>query len=241
MEHSINDSKILLVDDEVELLKLMETVLKKEGFQRILKATTGSGGIVLAREEHPDLIVLDIMLPDTDGFEVCRKLREFTFAPIIFLSARSEDVDKILGLGIGGDDYVTKPFSPKEVAFRVKAQLRRKSYFEQAHKEKPVIVRIGDLTLDEEKGEVRKADEPLSLTAKEYQMFLYMAKHPNQILSKQKICDAVWGDEYEGYDNTIMVHMRRLREKVENDPSHPEYIITVKGLGYKLAVKDEGR
>lgn len=241
MEHSIHDCKILLVDDEVELLKLMETVLKKEGFQRIFTAKTGAEGVAFAREEDPDLIVLDIMLPDIDGFEVCRKLREFTFAPIIFLSARSEDIDKILGLGIGGDDYVTKPFSPKEVAFRVKAQLRRKTYFEMAQKEAPLVITFGDITLDEEKGEVRKQDQLLSLTAKEYQMLLYMAKHPNQILSKQKICDAVWGDEYEGYDNTIMVHMRRLREKIETDPSHPSHIITLKGLGYKLATKEETR
>jgi DNA-binding response OmpR family regulator len=241
MQYRINDCKILLIDDEVELLKLMETVLKKEGFQRIYQATTGADGVALAREEQPDLIVLDIMLPDTDGFEVCRKLREFTFAPIIFLSARSEDVDKILGLGIGGDDYVTKPFSPKEVAFRVKAQLRRKTYFEQEQKEMPLVITVGDLAIDEEKAEVRKGRQLLALTAKEYQILLYMAKHPNQILSKQKICDAVWGDEYEGYDNTIMVHMRRLREKVETDPSHPNHIITVKGLGYKLAKRDEVR
>lgn len=229
------------MDDEAELLKLMETVLKKEGFPYILKAATGAQGIALARDEHPDLIVLDIMLPDMDGFEVCRKLREFTFAPIIFLSARSEDLDKILGLGIGGDDYVTKPFSPKEVAFRVKAQLRRKTYFEQENREAHSVIAFGGIVIDPEKAEVRKGDEVLVLTAKEYQMLLYMATHPNQILSKQKICDAVWGDDYEGYDNTIMVHMRRLREKIETDPSHPERIITVKGLGYKLAVKDTVR
>jgi DNA-binding response OmpR family regulator len=121
----IADKKIVLIDDEEELLSLLETVLKKEGFQQIGKASTGRSGIEICKEMKPDVIVLDIMLPDIDGFEVCRQLREFTIAPVLFLSAKSDDIDKLLGLGIGGDDYITKPFSPKEVAFRVKAQLRR--------------------------------------------------------------------------------------------------------------------
>lgn len=234
MYDEILDRKILLIDDEVEILKLIETVLKKEGFRRVLKATNGLDGIRLCKDELPDLIVLDIMMPHIDGFEVCRKIREFSFIPIVFLSAKSEDVDKILALGLGADDYVTKPFSPKEVAFRIKAHLRRNIYIKKELSIKEEVINFGNIQIDLNKGEVKKNHELLSLTPREYGLLSYMAKNANQILSKQMLCDAVWGDDFEGYDNTIMVHMRKLREKIEADPSSPKHIITIKGLGYKL-------
>lgn len=234
MYDEILDRKILLIDDEVEILKLIETVLKKEGFRRVLKATNGLDGIRLCKDELPDLIVLDIMMPHIDGFEVCRKIREFSFVPIVFLSAKSEDVDKILALGLGADDYVTKPFSPKEVAFRIKAHLRRNIYIKKELSIKEEVINFGNIQIDLNKGEVTKNNELLSLTPREYGLLSYMAKNANQILSKQMLCDAVWGDDFEGYDNTIMVHMRKLREKIEADPSRPKHIITIKGLGYKL-------
>ena len=241
------EKRILLIDDEKEILDLLEAVLLKEGFRHIQKAQTGREGIRICREWQPDALVLDIMLPDVDGFEVCRQLRTFTFAPILFLSARSDDLDKLLGLGIGGDDYVTKPFSPKEVAFRLKAQFRRLGYQEgQAVSQSETqarsapsepVYRFGEICIDPARGEVTRAGQPVTLTAREYQLLLYLVENANHILSKQKICDAVWGEAYIGLDNTIMVHIRHLREKIEPDPSNPTYIQTVIGLGYKLSTR----
>lgn len=237
---SISDKKILLVDDEVDILNLLEAVLLKESFEKIYKAACGHEAIKICREVKPDIIILDIMMPDIDGFEVCRRLRQITLVPIIFLSARTEDVDKLLGLGIGGDDYITKPFSPKEVAFRIKAHFRRNEYMaiRDLVKEKNIIS-FGDIEIDEEKGEVKKAGIPVTLTAKEYSLLLYLAKNSNQILSKNKIFQQVWGDDFQGYDNTLMVHIRHLRQKIEDDSANPRHIITVKGLGYKLIIEDK--
>lgn len=236
----ISDKKILLVDDEEDILELLETVLLKEGFKHIFKAITGLQAVELCKENNPDIIILDIMLPDIDGYEVCRRVREFTLVPIIFLSAKSDDLDKLFGLGIGGDDYVTKPFTPKEVAFRIKAQFRRNQYIgiqnNKIEDKNENIIKFGDVEIDGKMGEVRKNGEPVVLTAKEYQLILYMAQNPNQILSRMKICNVVWGDEYIGYDNTIMVHIRHLREKLEDVPGEPKYIKTAKGLGYKLLI-----
>lgn len=235
----ISDKKILLIDDEKEILQLLETVLQKEGFNNIYKSESGLEGIEICRQKEPDIVVLDIMLPDIDGFEVCRRLREFTYVPVIFLSAKSDDTDKLIGLGIGGDDYVTKPFSPKEVAFRIKARFRREQYpvKDGAKGEEKII--LGNVVIDKRKMEVTKSKHPVSLTAKEYQLLLYLAENANQILSKKRIYQQVWGEDYYGDDNSIMVHIRHLREKIEDNPSNPKYIKTVKGLGYKLAAKDE--
>ncbi|MFT9849727.1 response regulator transcription factor [Aneurinibacillus sp. REN35] len=231
----ISSKKIVLIDDELDILHLLETVLKKEGFIHIYKASDGRQGIELCRSEQPDLIVLDIMLPDMDGFEVCRQLRTFTVVPILFLSAKNEDADKILGLGLGGDDYITKPFSPKEVAYRMKAYFRRHHQYAKQHEEESVH-QFGDIEVDEKRGEVRKAGGPITLTAKEYQLLLFLTRHPNQIFSKSRLYEAVWQEAYLGYDNTVMVHIRHLREKLEDTPSSPKYLLTVRGLGYKLRV-----
>ncbi|RSK26785.1 DNA-binding response regulator [Bacillus sp. HMF5848] len=232
----VTDKSVLLIDDEEEILFLLKTVLQKEGFQQVYKATTGEEGIRLADQFKPDVIVLDIMLPDMDGYNVCKRIRESNFVPIIFLSAKSDDIDKLLGLGIGGDDYVTKPFSPKEVAFRVKAQLRRQQQYVVNHDQEDSNVSFGDIEVNRKLGEVKKAGRLVELRAKEYQLLTYLIKHPNQILSKQTICEKVWGEDYFGFDNTIMVHIRHLREKLEDNPSKPNYIKTVKGLGYKLLI-----
>lgn len=225
--------KILLVDDERDIMNLLEEVLRKEGFQNILKATTGERAVEVCRSEKPDAIILDIMLPGIDGIETCRRIRDFSICPILFLSSKNDDVDKIIGLSCGGDDYVTKPFSPKEVAFRIKAQLRRKSY-EQQHMQSKTILEIGDIHVDTESQRVYKGDQEVSLTAREYQLLEYMAKNVGKIISKERLYEKVWGEYSIGVDNTMMVHIRHLREKLENDPSAPELIITVKGLGYKL-------
>ncbi|GAA0126871.1 response regulator transcription factor [Clostridium sp. ATCC 25772] len=235
---SINNKKILLVDDEVEILKLLSTVLKKEGLNHVFTAETGSKALEVFKRELPDLVILDIMLPDMEGYEVCKKMREKAMVPILFLSAKNEELDRILGFAIGADDYITKPFSPKEVAYRAKAHLRRSVYVENANKEESII-KFGPFVLDEEKFELRKNGEIVELKAKEFKLLAYLANNKNQIISKENICDRVWGEDYIGFDNTIMVHMRRLREKIEENPSKPQYLVTAKGLGYKLVVKDE--
>ena len=181
-----------MVDEEVDKLNMLEAVLKKEVFNNIYKSTLSYEAIKMCKQMAPDLIVLDIMLPDIDGFEVCRRLREFCLVPIIFLSAKDEDVDKLLGLGIGGDDYITKPFSPKEVAFRIKAHFRRSEYFNLKSKtEQKRIIRFGDIEIDEDRAEVRKNKKIVTLTNKEYKLLLFLAQNPNKILSKSQILDRV--------------------------------------------------
>ncbi|TCO60421.1 response regulator transcription factor [Caldanaerobacter subterraneus] len=241
-ENSIFQKKILIIDDEESIQDVLKTALQKEGFRQVLCAGSGEAAIELCRQENPDLIILDVMLPDIDGFEVCRRLREITLAPILFVSAKSEDTDKILGLGIGGDDYITKPFSPKEVAFRVKAQLRRGEYYlkpQTAQKDANFqdIISFGDIKIDTARGEVLKNGQAVTLTAMEYGILLYLVQHPNHIISKKRLYEAVWKETYMGDDNTIMVHIRHLREKLEDDPANPRYILTVKGLGYKLETR----
>lgn len=235
----LEQKKILLVDDEEDILNLLETVLRKEGFNKIYKAENGTEGIKICKEIMPDIIVLDIMLPDIDGYEVCQRIREFTLCPIIFLSAKSDDVDKLLGLGIGGDDYVTKPFSPKEVAYRIKAQFRRLQQMQRFEKDfadndEIEIFHFDNIEIDENKAEVKKSSKIIELTAKEYQLLLFMVKNSGRILSKDLIIEKIWGSDFEGHDNTLMVHIRHLRKKIEDNPSSPKYIITYKGLGYKF-------
>ena len=228
------EKKILLVDDEKDILNILETVLVKEGFRNIYKASTGKEAIEKAKLLNPSLIVLDIMLPDIEGYEVCQKIREFTYSPILFLSAKSDDVDKLLGLGVGGDDYITKPFSPKEVAYRIKAQFRRMGYLNQVDNSK---MTFGEITIDQVKGEVKKDEEIISLTALEYQLLLFFTRHPNQILSKVTITENVWGNDFDGNDNALMVHIHHLRQKLEKDPANPKYFVTQRGLGYKFILQ----
>jgi DNA-binding response OmpR family regulator len=237
-EMSLNKSKILIIDDEEDILKLLYMVLKKEGFENIYTAEDAEKGFALFDRVNPDIILLDIMLPDEGGYEVCKRIRERSNVPILFISAKTKEIDRILGFALGGDDYITKPFSPKEVAYRIKAHLRRSNHNVEEDK-KNAVMKLGPFQIDEGKIEVCKNGELIELKPKEYKMLLYMAKHSNQIMSKEKLCDELWGEDYFGFDNTIMVHIRRLREKIEDDPSNPKYIINVKGLGYKFALKDE--
>lgn len=237
MKSLSSNEKILIIDDEEEILKLLSTVLKKEGLDNIYTADDAVSGYALFKREDPDIILLDIMLPDGDGYEICKKIRLISDVPILFMSAKTEEIDRVLGFALGGDDYITKPFSPKEVAYRVKANLRRTS--QKNEKKHETIYELGSFKIDEKKIEVRKNGELVELKPKEYKMLIYMAKNPNQILSKEQICSNVWGEDYIGFDNTIMVHIRRLREKIEDDPSNPTHIINIKGLGYKFVIKDE--
>lgn len=233
------DKKILLIDDEKNITNLIEEVLLKEGFKNIIKAHCGADGMKMCKEHGPDAVVLDIMLPDVDGLEVCKRIREFSYCPILFLSSKNDDIDKILGLSTGGDDYISKPFSPRELAFRIKAQLRRQQYnFTSQDNSTQKKMNVGNIVIDVENSQVYKGETEISLTAKEYQVLLFLAENPNKIISKERICENVWGDDYIGYDNTIMVHIRHLREKIEDDSSNPKIIVTVIGLGYKLVRRD---
>lgn len=233
-----NEPCILVVDDEADLRNIVQTALNKEGFTNVITAATVAEGIAAFKEYSPQIAILDIMLPDGEGFDICKKIRETSTIPILFLSAKSDEIDKIIGLAIGGDDYITKPFSPKEVAYRVKAQLRRMGY--SATVETTTIsptTKVGPFEMNADETEIYINDKLLELTAKEVGIMACFLRNPNRILSKELLYEHVWGEDFYGADNTLMVHIRRLREKVEDNPSTPKYITTVKGLGYKLVVK----
>ena len=240
MENTIKEKNILLVDDEVDILKLLSTVLKKEGFKNIYTAETGNEALKIFTNKEIDIVILDIMLPDKEGYDVFKEIRQISQVPVLFLSAKTEEMDRVLGLALGADDYITKPFSPKEVALRIKFNLK-KNIILNSVKEEPKSDKLvfGPFEIDEERIEVKKNGEPIVLKAKEFKMFLYMANHLEQIISKEKFCDEVWGEDFIGFDNTIMVHIRRLREKIEDNPSKPKYIKNIKGLGYKLTLKED--
>lgn len=227
------NKKILLVDDEKDIVDLIEEVLINDGFKNIIKAYNGLDAISLCKIACPDVVILDIMLPDIDGIEVCKKIREFSYCSILFLSSKNDDIDKILGLSSGGDDYITKPFNPREIAFRVKAQLRRQQYQSIVPSDSAVI-KIGDITIDIEGNRVYKDRNEIELTGREYHLLSYMAQNVNKIIGKERLYEQVWGVYSSICDNTIMVHIRHIREKIEDNPSNPKILITVKGLGYKL-------
>lgn len=229
--------RILIVDDEHDLRQLMKTSLTKEGFSEIEMAGTIEEGWRRFQDCEPNLVILDVMLPDGEGYDLCKRIREVSRIPILFLSAKSDEVDKILGLAIGGDDYITKPFSPKEMAYRVKAQLRRAGVYTieaTAKTTEAKATSIGPFEINSDETEVKKDGQKLALTAKEVGLMASFMRNPNQILSKRTLYLHVWGEDFYGADNTLMVHIRRLREKIEDNPSDPTYILTVKGLGYRF-------
>lgn len=231
---AVIDGKILLADDETDIADLMEEVLRQDGFQDIRKAYNGEDAVNICREFQPDAVILDIVLPDIDGLEVCRQIREFSYCSILFLSSKNDDVDKILGLASGGDDYITKPFSPREVVFRVKAQLRRQRYQASPAQDTGSVLTAGPLALDKESGRVYKDGREIALTGREFLLLSYLMENTDKIISKERLYEQVWGEASSICDNTIMVHIRHIREKTETDPSRPQQLITVKGLGYKL-------
>lgn len=228
----MNQYRIMIVDDESDILDLLEKALMIEGYNNIIKIDNGFSAVKTCREIHPDIIILDVMLPDLDGYEVCRQIRAFSMCPILFLSSKNDELDKILGLAVGGDDYVTKPFSPKEVAYRVKAQLRRVEYKQNLSKHE--YVKIGELMIEPEACTVMKGDSLIELTAKEFEILQYLAENKGRVISRERLYETIWGEKSFGCDNTVMVHIRHLREKLEDNPAAPKYLITMKGLGYKL-------
>lgn len=229
--------KILVVEDEPALQETLSYNLTRQGYQVTL-AGDGQNGLRLAREIQPDLIVLDVMLPVIDGFEVCRVLRQEMLTPILMLTARDEEIDRVIGLEMGADDYITKPFSMREFLARVKAHLRRmrlmRSEHETAEDTVKEILRFGNLTLDLTRREIRLEEQPLMVKPKEFDLLLFLARHRGQVLSRELILERVWGWDFSGGSRTVDVHVRWLREKIEKDPADPTRIITVRGSGYRF-------
>lgn len=221
--------KILIVDDEKKIVDILKAYLERDGYQ-VSTAYDGRSALELARSNSPDLIILDLMLPEVSGWDVCRELRKESDVPVIMLTARDDTTDKIIGLELGADDYVTKPFDPKEIISRARAVLRRSDV-------KPVsksTINVGEIMIDTNKRLVRRGDWNIELTPIEFDILRVMAENPGQVYSRMQLLDKVQGDAYEGYERTIDSHIKNLRKKLELDLEHPRYIITVYGVGYKL-------
>jgi DNA-binding response OmpR family regulator len=232
------DNKVLIVEDEPILLETLEYNLSRHGYQ-VCTAADGPSAVEMARQEQPDLIVLDVMLPGLDGFEVCRILRPEMSVPILMLTARDEEVDKVVGLEVGADDYMTKPFSMRELLARVKALLRRvrldrEELAAESEGASPERLTFGDLTIDLPRCEVLRGGEPLHLKPKEYDLLVFLARNRGIVLSRDLILERVWGWDYGGGSRTVDVHVRWLREKIEPDPANPSRIVTVRGVGYRF-------
>jgi DNA-binding response OmpR family regulator len=219
---------VLVVDDEPNIADLIELYLRRDGY-RVVKAATGDDGLRAVQEHRPRLVVLDVGLPDMDGLEVCRRLRSTSAIPVIFLTARDTEVDRVLGLELGADDYVTKPFSPAELVARVKAVLRRAEGGVAA----PEMVQVGNVTIDVGRREVRVGDEPVAFTTKEFDLLRFLAERPGLAMSRQQILDGVWGYDWYGDVRTVDVHIAQVRKKVDDAVR----IDTVRGVGYRLDPK----
>ncbi|MFY0783876.1 response regulator transcription factor [Peribacillus frigoritolerans] len=229
-------SRILIVDDEMTLVKMVKVLLKKEGFTNVDASYVGRDALDLIEQNEYDLILLDVMLPDMEGFDICSIIRRRSDVPIFFLTARGSDFDKVSGFAYGADDYITKPFNPLELVARIKAQLKR-------NKKNLSFSQVNDrfdngvLFINYNEAVVKVNGKEINLSAQLYQLLTFFAKSPNQIFSKQQLYDRVWGADSYGDENTVIVHMRKLREKIEQDPSNPKLLITVRGIGYKFVSK----
>ncbi|WP_068621132.1 response regulator transcription factor [Paenibacillus tuaregi] len=235
----MEEIRILIADDEPEIRNLLRTYLEREQY-RVDTAAGGSEALQLFAIHTYQLIVLDLMMPGVDGIEVCRRVREQSNVPIVMLTAKDLELDKVLGLSMGADDYITKPFSTQEVVARIKAQLRRyvvlggSSGTDGSQQPERSRLSFANIVIDLKKYTVTKAGEPISLTAKEFELLKFFATHPEQVFTKTQLFRQVWSHDYIEDDNTVMVHIRRLRKKIEEDPSNPKYIQTVWGIGYRF-------
>lgn len=232
--------KVLVVEDETALRETLAYNLRKEGYE-IEAVGDGREAVAIARLFKPDLIVLDLMLPGMDGFEVCRSVRREMSTPIIMLTARDDEIDRVVGLEVGADDYLTKPFSMRELMARVKAQLRRSRLIEdELHKSREAaapahdVLKFGNLVINRTRSEVTLDGQPLQVKPQEYQLLLFFAEHRGQMLSRQFVLERVWGWDFTGDSRTVDVHVRWLRQKIESDASHPQRIVTVRGGGYRF-------
>ena len=226
--------KILVVDDEKRIVEIVKAYLERDGYQ-VAVAYDGKAALDLAQKEHPDLVVLDLMLPEISGWDVCRTLRKESDVPIIMLTARDDTTDKIVGLELGADDYVTKPFDPKELVSRVRAVLRR--YEGKAVSSN--VINVGDLAIDVDRRMVRRGDTNIDLTSTEFDLLRVLAEGPGRVYTRMQLLDKTQGEAYEGYERTIDSHIKNLRKKIEPDPNHPKYVLTVHGAGYKLEEKPD--
>lgn len=230
---------ILIVDDDKDIIDLLKLFLEMENFF-VVEASNGEVALKCLEENHIDLVIVDIMMPKMDGYQLIKKIRETLQFPILILSAKSQEVDKIIGLGIGADDFITKPFSALEIIARVQAHLRRSYEFnDRAVEGKEKQIHMGDLVLDHHSCTLYKSSESISLSATEYKILTLFMEEPGRIFTKKQIFENVWSDYYCADDNTIMVHISRLREKLEDSPKNPVYIKTIRGLGYRFARKEE--
>ena len=227
-------AKVLVVDDERPLVELVTSYLAREGFS-VLRAYDGREALEVVRSSAPDLVVLDIMLPEIDGLEVCRQLRQFSDAYVLMLTARAEEIDRVVGLSVGADDYLTKPFSPRELVARVRAMLRRpRTLAGSATPPEPEIVDYGDLRIDYGAHEVTRSGESISLTPTEFSLLSTLAAHPGLVYTRDQLIERVWGPDFYGDEHTVDVHLSNLRRKIEDDPSTPQWIETVRGVGYRF-------
>lgn len=226
--------KILLVEDETKIARTVRLYLEQDGY-RVVTIQDGAQAMPAFRHERPDLVILDLMLPHVDGLEICRQIRHESGAPIIMLTARTEEMDRLIGLELGSDDYITKPFSPREVVARVKAVLRRS----RGQVQPPHILRAGDLEVDMEQHIAAFHGEPLELTPNEFEILSVLAHHPGRVFTRLQLLEAIQGVAYEGYERSIDQHIKNLRAKLGDDARNPHYILTVFGVGYKFVV--EGR
>lgn len=227
----LKQKRILLVDDEQELLDMVASILKEDGFQNIRTAKTVTEAVAVSEAYNPEFAILDVMLPDGNGFDLMEQLKSTFDFPVLFLTARGEDDDKFRGFGLGADDYMVKPFLPKELLFRINAILRR------SYKDENPLVKLLDSEIDFDRAEVIKSGKHIALTAKEYNILAALYRNAGRIVTIDALCEAAWGDNPFGYENSLMAHIRRIREKIEANPSSPVALITVKGLGYKLIVE----
>lgn len=232
----MSEHKILLIEDDLSISEMVKDYLLREGYE-ITAVFDGDQAAAAFEQMNYDLVLLDLMLPKRTGTDVLQLIRQKSLVPVLIMSAKDSDVDKALGLGFGADDYITKPFSMIELAARVKAAIRRAGYYSQAEQQSEVennLIHIGGLTIDLDNFSVTKQGEELKLTAKEFHILKLFVTNPGRVFTKAQIYGFVWNDDYYGEENVINVHMRRLREKIEEDPSQPKYILTLWGIGYKL-------
>jgi two-component system OmpR family response regulator len=227
------ENKILIVEDDANLLETLKYNLRKDNYD-VVTASDGEQALEVARKEKPDLIVLDIMLPRLNGFEVCRILRQEMTVPILILTAKVDETDKIVGLEIGADDYMTKPFSIRELIARIRAMLRRAKMIEASTVAKPTKIKINDLEIDIAKHQASRSGVILGLSPREFDLLAFLARNKGLVFSREQLLEKVWGYDYAGNTRTVDVHIRWLRQKIEDNPARPKYLVTIRGTGYKL-------
>ncbi|MFJ7406807.1 MULTISPECIES: response regulator transcription factor [unclassified Lysinibacillus] len=229
----IKNPKILIIEDEKDIANIVKDYLTVHHFEPTI-VSTGKEAILSIQQEIPDFIILDLTLPDYDGIELCRLIREKSHVAILILSARGSDTDKVLGLGFGADDYMTKPFSLSELVARINAHLRKQGRLLQEQANKKEVIQIDDMVINKKEHTFTREKIQILLSAKEFELLYFLINHSNQVFSKSQLLDAIWGFDSYGDENTITVYIRRLREKIENNPSSPIYLQTVWGVGYKF-------